>query len=439
MDKYQNATFSICGILRDEGNQDIESNLIPKIESLLREHFPDPDPAKGGQELDDAYLDELLNIGMGVEAGAYSFELARKSLREKLSNLAKPEAIFGGGQEAREHGKTCPKIPHVGEGYLHGEDDDTPYSVDGLEYCGRCHRALPDRPALRDGGKLDFDFYWQIVINWSQDMPRVGQKLSVHEMRTLTERLLSITQHRLAAQPKREESADIGSGITQELVKYYEGVAKDEYPQADKPEHWPSWKAMAEEMQRNWIGATETHQQERKRADALEARAAKAEEESAELREAAKELLALMDEVPIDPSLGDETDRVFSRAEFWALRAALSENQDQTNWYNPNPDVRRFAETYLLRCGGLTSFAGELAANIEHYVQDRIKAEREKNSELVISDLDGIVEALSEYLDEYKGVDPIWWPESMEPLSRILPLIEEAKEAIARHPDRDYP
>ena len=41
------------------------------------------------------------------------------------------------------------------------------------------------------------------------------------------------------------------------------------------------------------------------------------------LREAAQGLLDLMDEVPIDPSLGEETDRVFSRAEFGALRKAL--------------------------------------------------------------------------------------------------------------------
>lgn len=40
---------------------------------------------------------------------------------------------------------------------------------------------------------------------------------------------------------------------------------------ADKPVGWPTWQAKAEEMERNWIGATETHQQERKRADRLEA------------------------------------------------------------------------------------------------------------------------------------------------------------------------
>ena len=38
---------------------------------------------------------------------------------------------------------------------------------------------------------------------------------------------------------------------------------------------------------------------------------------------AARKLLDLMDEVPIDPNLGDETDRVFARWEFAALRMAV--------------------------------------------------------------------------------------------------------------------
>lgn len=37
------------------------------------------------------------------------------------------------------HGVDCHKVTHVGEGHLHGEDDDTPYMVDGVMYCGRCH------------------------------------------------------------------------------------------------------------------------------------------------------------------------------------------------------------------------------------------------------------------------------------------------------------
>lgn len=42
------------------------------------------------------------------------------------------------------HGVNCPKSKHgTREGLLHGPDDDTPYDVDGLSYCGRCHACLP--------------------------------------------------------------------------------------------------------------------------------------------------------------------------------------------------------------------------------------------------------------------------------------------------------
>ena len=40
------------------------------------------------------------------------------------------------------HGVDCPKMPHIRDGYLHGEDDDSPYDVDGYLYCGRCHYFL---------------------------------------------------------------------------------------------------------------------------------------------------------------------------------------------------------------------------------------------------------------------------------------------------------
>jgi hypothetical protein len=40
------------------------------------------------------------------------------------------------------HRANCEKKPHIGDGYLHGEDDDAPYDVDGVKYCGRCHRHL---------------------------------------------------------------------------------------------------------------------------------------------------------------------------------------------------------------------------------------------------------------------------------------------------------
>lgn len=40
------------------------------------------------------------------------------------------------------HGVNCEKKPHDGSGYLHAEDDDGPYDVDGCTYCGRCHSAI---------------------------------------------------------------------------------------------------------------------------------------------------------------------------------------------------------------------------------------------------------------------------------------------------------
>lgn len=41
-----------------------------------------------------------------------------------------------------KHGTDCVKQKHLGGGYLHAENDDTPYDVDGLAYCGRCHEYL---------------------------------------------------------------------------------------------------------------------------------------------------------------------------------------------------------------------------------------------------------------------------------------------------------
>ena len=38
-----------------------------------------------------------------------------------------------------QHGRDCPKVAHVGDGYLHAANDDRPYDVDGIMYCGRCH------------------------------------------------------------------------------------------------------------------------------------------------------------------------------------------------------------------------------------------------------------------------------------------------------------
>ena len=41
----------------------------------------------------------------------------------------------------------CPKVPHVGDGHLHDANDDSPFDVDGVAYCGRCHALWPHVPA----------------------------------------------------------------------------------------------------------------------------------------------------------------------------------------------------------------------------------------------------------------------------------------------------
>jgi len=46
--------------------------------------------------------------------------------------------------------RACEKVPHEQRGgYLHAEDDDTPYYVDGLRYCGRCHHFLDEGESHR--------------------------------------------------------------------------------------------------------------------------------------------------------------------------------------------------------------------------------------------------------------------------------------------------
>ncbi len=36
----------------------------------------------------------------------------------------------------------CEKKPHGAGGYLHLPEYDGPYDVDGVTYCGRCHRFI---------------------------------------------------------------------------------------------------------------------------------------------------------------------------------------------------------------------------------------------------------------------------------------------------------
>lgn len=54
-------------------------------------------------------------------------------------------------QTVRPSPKRMPKPGDAHEGrygFLHAEDDDGPFDVDGVEYCGRCHVALPSPPSI---------------------------------------------------------------------------------------------------------------------------------------------------------------------------------------------------------------------------------------------------------------------------------------------------
>lgn len=90
-----------------------------------------------------------------------------KSEDIKLARAADPGTT---GAEGLRHGVNCKKEPHVRDGYLHDERDDTPYDIDGQMYCGRCHTAMnwqteraatqrapvtPPVPVCPQCGKLD--------------------------------------------------------------------------------------------------------------------------------------------------------------------------------------------------------------------------------------------------------------------------------------------
>lgn len=67
-------------------------------------------------------------------AGRKDFEKLATELRESGS-LHRTDV---------RHGADCEKVPHNEKGgYLHAAEDDSPYDVDGVSYCGRCHRCLP--------------------------------------------------------------------------------------------------------------------------------------------------------------------------------------------------------------------------------------------------------------------------------------------------------
>ena len=82
-----------------------------------------------------------------LEARTRDIEVGMKRIRLELQDKFKISSwdhnVRVGGDVMPQHGVNCPKAEHMRpNGYLHAATDDTPYDVDGLPYCGRCHGAL---------------------------------------------------------------------------------------------------------------------------------------------------------------------------------------------------------------------------------------------------------------------------------------------------------
>ena len=119
-----------------------EMRLWEPIESVPN---PKPDDPKALIET----VREALGIGLAKTYPTYRGAIAALSRLESALTTAQSQDAQG---DERIHGKTCRKVVHgstgypVG-GYLHGDYDDSPYDVDGLKYCGRCHQCIGSEPA----------------------------------------------------------------------------------------------------------------------------------------------------------------------------------------------------------------------------------------------------------------------------------------------------
>lgn len=78
----------------------------------------------------------ILNHGCSVNVAANA--VGHVDLDAIIASVEPPAA-----QEHDAPQMKCRKEPHRARGgYLHAEDDDAPYDVDGLRHCGRCHQFL---------------------------------------------------------------------------------------------------------------------------------------------------------------------------------------------------------------------------------------------------------------------------------------------------------
>lgn len=101
-----------------------------------------PCPKEAGRREVDAKRVDLRGIRR-IVVTCYPEEVSAGATRKVA--FATPDVARATPRVAGLHGAgQCEKIEHGGRtGYLHGPEDDSPYDVDGLKYCGRCHCWIP--------------------------------------------------------------------------------------------------------------------------------------------------------------------------------------------------------------------------------------------------------------------------------------------------------
>lgn len=108
------------------------------------------DPKRRGWSIHQ--YDEIVRIQMRSEPFRCDQEVTTQMVQQAKHDVLEAEveraivklADATGDDTVVRHGVSCQKVSHATteRGYLHSDDDDSPYDVDGVMYCGRCHEAL---------------------------------------------------------------------------------------------------------------------------------------------------------------------------------------------------------------------------------------------------------------------------------------------------------
>lgn len=117
--------------------------IVDEVMREMEKHYRDGAWHAGKPMSEDELKSVLIITKTAVDL---TMQVARQALLAGRMDLIVPETP---PEERRVpppqyvHGINCEKRAHVGDGHLHDEADDSPFNVDGVMYCGRCHMYLP--------------------------------------------------------------------------------------------------------------------------------------------------------------------------------------------------------------------------------------------------------------------------------------------------------